>query len=221
MLFANPDDLLGLSDNDKIVLVTSGGGLRQDPVEHMDELGRYLAARTKVIKPRYEHSATYDLMDEDGLELNFGVLVATMYMLTGLSVVQDPGGKPVRATVNFIKLSNVNHFNLANAVAFDIAVLGGFGIVDAYGCEIASPGDITEANMRVDTQNASVMHRTSGDFQEAGYVIFGGKITYGISATGAITLPSGNNYRNTGDEKRGQSEIRTFAENWIGYPAYI
>lgn len=219
-LFANPDDKLNLSDNDAIVLVDSGGGLRQDPVEHLDELGKFLPAATKVLRPRYEYSATYDLHDAAGVAAIFGVLVNTDYMITGIDVVQDPEGKPVRLTIRFIKLSNVNKFNTTNSVGFTIDVPGGYGIVDDFGCTIASPGDITEARMTVSTQAANVINRQDGDFQQAGYVIYGGQIRYGLSATGAITLPAGNLYRGEADERRGQSAIRTYAENWIGYPTY-
>lgn len=219
MKFSNPTDLLGLAVADKIVLRDPAGGLRQDAVEVIDETGIYIPTATKMIRPRYEYSCVYDIVDETAtLTLHFGAAVATNYFLTG-ATINMRNQQHVELSVQFIKFSAANKFNAALSKAFDIAIPAGFGVVNLLGCTVASPGDAIDGSIQVATQSASELHRTSGDFQEAGWWLFGGKLNKSLSATGVITPPNGA-LQVSGDLREPKTGGTTYAASWIEYPTY-
>jgi hypothetical protein len=215
--FSNPTDLLGYAVEDQIILRDPAGGLRQDPVEVIGPTGRFIPTATKMINPRSEYSATYDIVDETAeLTLQFGRVVNSLYMLMAATITMR-NLQHVELGLQFMKLSAVNKFNTALSEKFDVVIPAGFGVVSLLGCTVASPGSALEGSIAVSTQNSKTNHQTSGDYQEAGFFFYGGKLTKSISATGVITPPTGA-LQLSGDLREPKTDATTYALSWIEYP---
>jgi hypothetical protein len=216
----NWTDVLGLAVADKVILVEPvTGGIRKDAVETINrQTGKIVQAATKMIRPREEYSCAYEMLTgADDVVLHFGVAVATSYFLTG-ATISMVNQQQAKVSIRFVKLTSAGLFNAANSPAFDITCPKGFGVVDLLGCTVAAGGEAIEGAIEVQTSQPGVLGATSGDFQTAGYGVFGGKLIKSLSATGVITLPT-NALQATGDVRG--DDIKTYAASWLEYPTYV
>lgn len=222
MEFYAVGDLLGLAVTDKIVLVEPpNGGLRQDPIRVMDRVtGKYVSAGTKVIRPRYEYSCAYDLIDASAnLSLSFGAAVNTNYFLTG-ATIRMSNGAWCRVQVPFMKFSAAAKFNATDSRKFSIDVPDGYGVVDLLGCTVTG-GEAIEGQIQVNVNRGgdNLLGATSADYQTGAVTLYGAELVKSLTATAAITLPAGAKNIST-DVETAEDGAKIYKASWIEYPTY-
>lgn len=210
---AHTDDPLGLADETGIILVDKNGGVRKDFVEMLAADGRFIAAAVVELKPVEEYQLTYELRDAGGLTLAFGVAVNTNYILTAGSVKCGSGAYPT-VDVTALKPSNINKLKAYTGAAIELAVAGGFGMVNKFGATF-SKGISSGAS--VSMQTAEAMEETSGDYLEAGLYYYGFKLEATAEAYDSITLPVGAFSGQPLDTKTSRDGWKTYAAAWWQY----
>lgn len=207
------DDPLGLATAGDIVLADLQGGDKVSFVEMLSELGIYIPDAAQAIKPVTEKRITYELRSST-LTIPLGVLVNTSWLVTALSVGCNSSGRPT-VNVTAIQFSDPSKYMAPPVVPDPIEIVGGFGLVNKWGCTTNDDG--ISSSMSISMSQSEAMEETSGDYLEEGYLQYGFKQDVTLEAFSAITPPVGAKVTDADNATSKRDGRKTYSTKFFVY----